>query len=314
MRGTEHMDKLRILFFGTPDFAVASLEKLVTNGMNIVAVVTAPDRPAGRGLHIMESPVKRFALKHNLPVLQPTNLKNSDFIEQLRSFNADVQVVIAFRMLPEIVWNMPRLGTINLHASLLPQYRGAAPINWAIINGEKTTGVTTFKLKHEVDTGNILEQKQIHIDADDDAGTLHDRLMREGASLMLDTIQHIQNGEYKETPQPTSEHIRFAPKIHTEDCIIDWHHSGTDIVNRIRGLSPYPGAVTRIKSKLFKLYKAKFNPQNVVDSQIGTILAQNNSLFIVCKDGLVEILQLQMEGKKRMETGEFLRGHKQLIP
>jgi methionyl-tRNA formyltransferase len=308
------MKQLRIVFFGTPDFAVASLEKLVTSGMQVVAVVTAPDKPAGRGLQIMESPVKRFALGHKLPLLQPTNLKNPDFIAQLRSYNADIQVVIAFRMLPEIVWNMPPLGTINLHASLLPQYRGAAPINWAIINGEKITGVSTFKLKHEVDTGDILLQKEIQIEEDDDAGKLHDKLMMEGAKLMLATIENIQNGTYNVIPQLINEHIRLAPKIHTEDCFIDWNQSGKDILNRIRGLSPYPGAMTRINSKLFKLYKSEFIPLPISEDKPGKVLIRSNKMYVVCKDGLINILYLQMEGKKRMETAEFLRGHQQFIP
>lgn len=308
------MKQLRIVFFGTPDFAVASLQKLVNSGMHVVAVVTAPDKPAGRGMQIMESPVKRFANSHNLPILQPANLKNPDFIEELRSYNADIQVVIAFRMLPKIVWNMPPLGTINLHASLLPQYRGAAPINWAIINGEKITGVTTFKLKHEVDTGDILLQKEISIEETDDAGTLHDKLMTEGANLMLETIQNIQNGTFNIIPQSVNESIRQAPKIHTEDCIIDWNMSGIEIVNRIRGLSPYPGAMTRINSKLFKFYKAEFIPQTVTEYPIGKILLRNNSIYVVCKNGYINILSLQMEGKKRMQTDEFLRGHQQFIP
>lgn len=282
--------------------------------MQVVAVVTAPDKPAGRGLQIMESPVKRFALSHKLPVLQPTNLKNPDFIAQLRSYNADIQVVIAFRMLPEIVWNMPPLGTINLHASLLPQYRGAAPINWAIINGEKITGVSTFKLKHEVDTGDILLQKEIQIEVDDDAGTLHDKLMMEGAKLMLATIQSIQNATFTVIPQSVNESVRQAPKIHTEDCIIDWNRQGKEIVNFIRGLSPYPGAMTRINSKLFKIYKSEFIPQPVTEDLIGKIFLHKNSMNVVCKDGLIHILNLQMEGKKRMQTDEFLRGHQQFIP
>ena len=246
------MKNTRIVFMGTPEFAVPSLEKIFRmQVMNIVAVITAPDKPSGRGMQINESAVKKYALSKNLKILQPEKLKAPEFIEELKSLKADLQIVVAFRMLPEIVWNMPPMGTINLHASLLPQYRGAAPINWAIINGEKETGVTTFKLQHEIDTGNILLQKKIPIRPDETAGELHDEMMEAGASLLLQTIDELIKGSLKETPQPQQQNniLHHAPKIFTETCEINWEKSADDIYNLIRGLSPYPAAFTFLKKK-----------------------------------------------------------------
>jgi methionyl-tRNA formyltransferase len=305
---------LRIIFFGTPEFAVASLEKLIQNGANIVAVVTAPDKPAGRGMHLKSSPVKECAVKHKIPVLQPTNLKNAEFLTELKSLNADLQIVIAFRMLPEAVWNMPRLGTINLHASLLPDYRGAAPINWAIINGETITGVTTFKLKHEIDTGDIIDQEQISIEPDDDAGTMHDKLMCLGADVMLNTVSKLAAGNYETKPQQLVDNVKIAPKLFSEHCEINWNDEGIKVVNRIRGLSPYPGAFTRINGKILKIYKADFVQEKLHRYETGTILHQNEQLLFVCNDGFINIREVQLEGKKRMKTTDFIRGHKQLIP
>ncbi|MEO6133799.1 MAG: methionyl-tRNA formyltransferase, partial [Ginsengibacter sp.] len=240
--------KLRIVFMGTPDFAVPSLRTLYEAGFDIAAVVTAPDKPAGRGLQLTESAVKKFAVEKNLKILQPEKLKNLEFIEALENLKADVQVVVAFRMLPEVVWNMPPLGTINLHGSLLPQYRGAAPINWAIINGEKETGVTTFKLQHAIDTGNILFQEKIKIEEDDTAGTVHDKMMKTGAQLLLHTLDELAAGNTSETRQPetdlTGEELKHAPKIFTETCEIDWNNNIDTTYNFIRGLSPYPTAFT----------------------------------------------------------------------
>src|ERR1043165_9173853 len=246
---------LRIVFMGTPEFAVASLDALVNKGYNIVGVITAPDKPAGRGMKLQESAVKKYAVEKGLRILQPEKLKNPQFLDELKSLNADLQVVVAFRMLPEVVWNMPALGTINVHASLLPQYRGAAPINWAIINGEKQTGITTFKLKHEIDTGDILLQETINIGEDETAGELHDRMKEIGAQLLVKTIKGIADGSLKETPQPPGD-IKHAPKIFTETCHIKWNKSLNSIYNLIRGLSPYPGAFTLLDEKVLKIFKA----------------------------------------------------------
>ncbi|MFZ6013920.1 MAG: methionyl-tRNA formyltransferase, partial [Bacteroidota bacterium] len=236
------MNKLRIIFMGTPEFAVASLEVLVENEFNVVAVVTAPDKPQGRGQKVVYSPVKDCALKYKIPVLQPTNLKSPQFLEELKAHHANLQVVVAFRMLPESVWSMPALGTFNLHASLLPQYRGAAPINWAVINGEKETGVTTFFLKHEIDTGSIIFQEKETIHEDDTVGSLYERLMRKGAGLVLKTVQAISSGNYPSTPQPENTTIKHAPKIFKETCEIQWNKPSASIRNFVRGLNPYPSA------------------------------------------------------------------------
>ena len=248
---------LRIIFLGTPDFAATSLQKLVENQVNVVAVVTAPDKPKGRGKKVATSAVKDYALQAGIPVLQPTNLKSEEFRSELGSYQADLQIVVAFRMLPVAVWDMPRLGTFNLHASLLPQYRGAAPINWAIINGEKETGITTFFLKHEIDTGEIIFQEKEPITADDTVGTLYVRLMDKGAELVLKTVQAIAAGDYPQLPQESTSELKPAPKIFKEDCRIRWEQKASAVRDFIRGLSPYPGAWTTLDGKVLKVYAAE---------------------------------------------------------
>lgn len=303
----------RIVFMGTPEFAVASLDALVQAGFHIVGVITAPDKPAGRGMQLQQSAVKQYAIQKNLNILQPDKLKNPAFLEQLASLNADLQVVVAFRMLPEAVWNMPPLGTINLHASLLPQYRGAAPINWAIINGEKETGVTTFKLQHEIDTGNILLQEKITIGEHETAGELHDRMKVTGASLLVQTIKGLADGTLEGKPQeqfPAYGELRHAPKIFTDTCRIDWTKSATEIFNLIRGLSPYPAAFTSLDDKLLKVYRAT-KELTIPDVPAGTHQTDGKSwLRFAAADGFVYITELQLEGKKRMRTEDFLKGYR----
>ena len=294
---------------GTPEFAVPSLEILAENNFNVVAVITAPDKPQGRGQKIVYSPVKESALRLNIPVLQPTNLKSPEFLEQLRALQADLQVVVAFRMLPEVVWSMPPLGTFNLHASLLPQYRGAAPINWAIINGEKETGVTTFFLTHDIDTGSIIFQENEPIHEDDNAGTLYERLMKRGALLVLKTVRAIQNGQYKSTPQEGQPN-KHAPKIFKETCEINWDQSSENIRNFIRGLSPYPAAWTTIQGKVFKIYTASAVSYREGNQKPGDWTTDNkNYLYFKAKDGWISVDELQPEGKKRMMIKDFLRGN-----
>jgi methionyl-tRNA formyltransferase len=305
---------LRIVFMGTPEFAVVSLEALVKAGCNVVGVVTAPDKPAGRGLKLQESAVKKYAVDNGLKILQPEKLKNSQFLEELRSINSDIQVVVAFRMLPEVLWNMPPMGTINVHASLLPQYRGAAPINWVIINGEKETGVTTFKLKHEIDTGDILLQEKIAIGENETAGELHDKLKVLGAKVLVKTIEGLANESLKETPQSAISHqlsaIQHAPKIFTETCKIDWNKPVDQVHNLIRGLSPFPGAFTHLIDKLLKIYRSeKEYGQPSISS--GEFKSDNkNFLKFACNDGFILVKELQLEGKKKMNVKDFLRGHK----
>lgn len=303
---------LKIIYMGTPEFAVPGLKILLENGFNIVAVVTAPDKPSGRGLQLQQSPVKQFALANNIPVLQPEKLKNEEFISTLRSFQADLQVVVAFRMLPEIVWNMPRLGTLNLHASLLPDYRGAAPINHVIINGEKITGATTFFLKHAIDTGDILFSEKIDIEEDDNAGTLHDKLMNLGAELILITVTAIEEGNYTPTPQSTSSQ-KIAPKIFKEDCLINWKNSTENIRNFIRGLSPYPGAYTYVNNKSLKIFKVEkeISSHNELPGKI--ITDKRSYLKFATTDGYINVKELQSEGKRRMSTPDFLRGNNLLV-
>ena len=300
---------------GTPEFAVASLDALVRAGCNIVGVVTAPDKPSGRGLQMNESAVKKYAKEKGLKILQPEKLKNPAFLEELRSLNADVQVVVAFRMLPEVVWNMSPMGTINVHASLLPQYRGAAPINWAIINGGKETGVTTFKLQHEIDTGNILLQEKIKIDDEETAGELHDRMKMIGANLLVKTIKGLAEGTLKEVPQsaianPQSEYIHHAPKIFTETCKIDWSKTIDEIRNLIRGLSPYPCAFTYLNNKILKIYYCKKEVAlNAFDD--GSVHTDGKTfLKFACSNGYIHVTDVQLEGKKRMSIEDFLRGYK----
>jgi methionyl-tRNA formyltransferase len=301
--------EMRIVFLGTPDFAVASLDALVQAGANIVGVVTAPDKPAGRGMQLQSSAVKKYALEHKLHVLQPAKLKDSAFIEELKSFNADLQVVVAFRMLPEVVWNMPPMGTINVHASLLPQYRGAAPINWAIINGEAQTGVTTFKLKHEIDTGDILLQESVPITANDNAGTVHDKLMGAGAALLVKSILGLSDGSIEERPQTSATSpLKHAPKIFKEDMRIDWNKTTTEIYNLIRGLSPYPAAFSLLNDKQIKIYESHIEPATTGLAAGAFDTDHKTYLRLVANDGWVYIDELQMEGKKRMKIEEFLRG------
>ena len=296
---------------GTPEFAVPSLEILVKNNLNVVAVITAPDKPQGRGQKLIPSPVKVSALVHNIPVLQPLNLKSSEFIEHLKTFQADLQVVVAFRMLPEIVWSMPRYGTINLHASLLPQYRGAAPINWAIINGEKETGVTTFFLRHDIDTGSIIFQEKEPIYDNDNAGSLYGRLMIKGSALVLETVRAITSGEYPNIPQPESDSVRHAPKIFKETCEIDWHKNSEAVRNFVRGLSPYPGAWTTLAGKTFKIFVASVVVRKNGAEAPGEFTSDNkNYLYIKTTDGWISIDELQPEGKKRMSIQDFFRGNK----
>jgi methionyl-tRNA formyltransferase len=304
------MDKAfpRIVFMGTPDFAVASLQALVEHGYHVVAVVTAPDKPAGRGMQLKASAVKEYALSQNLPVLQPEKLKNPEFLEALKSYNADLQIVVAFRMLPEMVWNMPEMGTVNVHASLLPQYRGAAPINWAIINGEKETGVTTFRLKHEIDTGNILLQAKTPILPEDNIGTVYEKLMRQGAQLLLQTVNGLVNNTISEQPQQETGASKHAPKIFKEDCQVNWEHTAEAVHNLVRGLSPYPAAFTTLEGKQLKLFTTSWKQE--AHQQLPGQYQTDGKTFLrfAAADGWVDALDVQYEGKKRMLIGDFLRG------
>jgi methionyl-tRNA formyltransferase len=305
------MNKLKIIFMGTPEFAVPSLEILVENKFDVVAVITAPDKPQGRGQKLTASPVKESAMKYNIPVLQPTNLKSPIFLEELRSYKATLQVVVAFRMLPEVVWAMPALGTFNLHASLLPQYRGAAPINWAIINGEKETGVTTFFLKHEIDTGSVIFQEKEIIHDEDDAGKLYERLMNKGAALVLKTAKSIEEGNYLTLPQKETTEIKHAPKIFKETCEINWHQSSESIRNFVRGLSPYPSAWTTLNEKVYKIFQVSKVAGRQSPVNMGEIETDNKTfLQVKTQDGWMAILEFQPEGKKRMSVTEFFRGNK----
>ncbi len=328
---------LRIVFMGTPEFAVASFDALIKAGYNIVGVVTAPDKPAGRGMKMNQSPVKKYAVAQGLKVLQPEKLKNPEFLEELRSLNADLQIVVAFRMLPESVWNMPPMGTINLHGSLLPQYRGAAPINWAVINGEKETGVTTFKLKHEIDTGNILLQESLPVGEDETAGEVHDKMKNMGAQLLVKTVKGLAEGTLIETPQlsivnsewsienprPSASHsppdsyrvttdhspLKHAPKIFTETCKIDFSKSVEEVHNLIRGLSPFPGAFTYLNGKALKIFRSE-KAIGIPESSPGQFETDNKTfLKFACKDGYVLVKELLLEGKKKMNVEDFLRGH-----
>ncbi|KLT65727.1 methionyl-tRNA formyltransferase [Pedobacter sp. BMA] len=299
---------MKIVFMGTPDFAVASLDALVQANFDVVAVVTAPDKPAGRGQKMNESAVKRYAVEKGIPVLQPEKLKNPEFIEVLKTYQADLQVVVAFRMLPELVWNMPPKGTINLHGSLLPQYRGAAPINHAIINGEKESGVTTFFLKHEIDTGDIILSDSVAIGDDETAGELHDKLMAIGASLIVKTLKAIEAGEVQEQPQPQSDDLKHAPKIFKDDCKIDWNNDSLTIHNLIRGLSPYPTAFTILNDKTLKIFKAEIEDKESAIVAGGFLTDGKTYLKFATKNGFIKLLDIQYEGKKRMLIADFLRG------
>jgi len=299
-------NKAKIVFMGTPEFAVPSLDILVKNGFNVACVVTVPDKPQGRGLKLSQSEVKKYALEHNLPILQPEKLKDEKFIKYLEELSPDIIVVVAFRILPREVYSLAKLGAFNLHASLLPKYRGAAPINWAIINGETKTGVTTFFLDDKVDTGNIIFQEEVDINSDETAGDLHDKLMQIGANLVLKTVHailnnnapRIQQSDLKATP---------APKIFKEHCKIDWNNQMEKIHNLIRGLSPYPAAFTTYKGKIIKIYKSE-KTNTKVDLLPGSVLVIKEDLFVACNDSYLKIMELEMEGKKRLKTEEFLRG------
>jgi methionyl-tRNA formyltransferase len=301
---------LRIIFMGTPEFAVASLDKLVSAGCNIVGVVTAPDKPAGRGMQLQQSSVKKYAEEKGLQILQPEKLKDPGFIQALQSLKADLQIVVAFRMLPEVVWNMPPMGTVNVHGSLLPQYRGAAPINWAIINGEKYTGVTTFKLKHEIDTGDILLSTKINIGENETAGELHDEMKEAGATLLLKTIEGIAGGSLKETSQDvlSTGALHHAPKIFTETCRISWDMPVAAVHNLVRGLSPYPAAFSFLNNKKIKIFAAEKIDKLPAISPGEFETDQKTFLRFACEDGFISVLELQLEGKKRMGIQEFLRG------
>lgn len=306
--------KPRIVFMGTPEFAVSSLEAIVAAGYEVAAVVTVPDRKSGRGQKITFSPVKEYALSHGMAVLQPEKLRDPEFLEELQGLAADLFVVVAFRMLPQVVWAMPPMGTFNLHASLLPQYRGAAPINWAIINGETESGVTTFMLNERIDEGGILMQERTPILPDDNAGTLHDRLAEIGSRLVVETIQGLADGTLKPQPQNDSTLLSPAPKIFKADCVIDWRRNGKEICDFVRGLSPYPAATTAMttgqgESVEMKIYEVEYETTEQTES-VGTIITdQKKMLKIAVNDGFVTIMSLQISGKKKITASEFLRGY-----
>lgn len=310
---------LRIVYMGTPEFAVESLKRLVEGGYQVVGVITMPDKPMGRhGSVLQPSPVKQYAVSQGLKVLQPEKLKNEEFLEELRALKADLQIVVAFRMLPEVVWNMPRLGTFNLHASLLPQYRGAAPINWAVINGETETGITTFFLKHEIDTGEIIDQVRIPIADTDNVEVVYDKLMKLGGDLVVKTVDAILEGKVKTTPQEQlakAEELRPAPKIFKETCRIDWTAGVKKVYDFVRGLSPYPAAWTELHQgeaapmslKIFETEKV-FTPHSL---KPGTVVTDKKTYFhIASTDGFLRVLSLQLAGKKRMDVADFLRGYR----
>jgi len=318
-------ERPRIVFMGTPEFAVASLDAILQAGYPVVGVITAPDKPAGRGMQLTASAVKKYALEKGLHILQPEKLKNPDFLAELKALQADLQVVVAFRMLPELVWNMPPMGTINLHGSLLPQYRGAAPINWAVINGEQQTGVTTFKLQHDIDTGNILLQDSLPIGEKDTAGDVHDRMAGIGARLLVKTIEGLAAGTLEGKPQPLDVSLKHAPKIFTETCHIDWTQSTDSIYNLIRGLSPFPTAFTTLDGKLLKIFRAEkeyVNPSlppggpptpgqplsSLAPGQPDT--DKKTYLRFATADGFIRVTEIQLEGKKKMSVEDFLRGYK----
>ncbi|RYY60889.1 MAG: methionyl-tRNA formyltransferase [Chitinophagaceae bacterium] len=300
---------------GTPEFAVASLHALRVAGFEIAAVITAPDKPAGRGMKLTESAVKKYAVEHHIQVLQPEKLKNPEFLESLRALAADLQVVVAFRMLPEVVWNMPRLGSVNLHGSLLPQYRGAAPINWAVINGEKETGVTTFKLQQEIDTGEILMQESFAVGENETAGEVHDRMKEIGARVLVETVRGLADGSLEGKPQPqladgagTNIVFRHAPKIFTETARIDFNKSVQEVHNLVRGLSPFPGAFTTFNGKMLKIYRT-IKEEGAISVAPGAYVTDNKTyLKFACADGYLDVKELQLEGKKKMPLEDFLRG------
>lgn len=306
---------LRIVFMGTPEFAVASLDALVKAGCHIIAVITAPDKPAGRGMQLQRSPVKKYAVDNNLHVLQPEKLKSPEFLSALKLLHADLQIVVAFRMLPEVVWNMPPMGTINLHGSLLPQYRGAAPINWAVINGETETGVTTFKLKHEIDTGDILLQEKFPIGENETAGEVHDKMKEIGANVLVKTVKGLADNSINEKPQlstfnsPLSA-LHHAPKIFTDTCKIDFTKTVDEVHNLIRGLSPFPGAFTVFDGKVLKIFKTEKKYDTLLVNRIGWETDYKTYLRFACANGYVYVKELQLEGKKKMLAEDFLRGYR----
>ena len=308
-------NKPRIVFMGTPAFAVASLSALLQAKMNVVGVVTAPDKPAGRGMQLQQSAVKQFALAHSLPVLQPEKLKSLEFFEALKQWEPDLQVVVAFRMLPEQIWSFPPMGTLNVHGSLLPQYRGAAPINWAIINGEKETGVTTFQLQHAIDTGAILLQDRIPIAPNNTAGEIHDTMMEVGAQLLVKTLDGLFDNSIKAVPQEQvigNDALQHAPKIFTKDCEIDWEKPCASIHNLIRGLAPFPGAITKIDGKIVKLFLTEVIDARPTEAPGSFITDGKTFAKIACKDGYIGLADIQWEGKKRMPIIDFLRGYRKL--
>lgn len=311
------MQSPKVVFMGTPEFSVASLAALLEAGFNVVGVITAPDKPAGRGQKLNMSAVKKFALEKNLPLLQPTNLKDPQFIHELQSLQPDLQVVVAFRMLPEVVWKLPNLGTFNLHASLLPQYRGAAPINWAIINGETETGITTFFLQQEIDTGAIIFQEKLSIGADENAGSLHDRLMQAGSALVVKTVKAISSGEIKPIPQENLviqiQELKPAPKLNRENTRIDWNKSTAEVHNLIRGLSPYPAAHTTLTNGTTmdcKIYRANAHPAAHTHHPGFIETDQKSSLHVFTSDGYMEVLEIQFAGKQKMGIRDVLNGYK----
>ncbi len=305
------MEKLRIVFMGTPDFAVGILDSILQNNYEVVGVITAADKPAGRGQKIKYSAVKEFALKHNLNLLQPTNLKDENFIAELKNLKANLQVVVAFRMLPKVVWEMPKFGTFNLHASLLPDYRGAAPINWAIINGDIKTGVTTFFIDDKIDTGAMILSKEIDIFSNENAGSLHDRLMVLGSETVIETLNLIENEKVTTKTQNESDYLKTAHKLNKENCKINWNESGESIFNLIRGLSPFPTAwfilYDKEKELNVKVYEAKWIKESH-NLKIGALLSDKNSLKVAVQNGFIELLELQLPGKKKMNSKDILNG------
>jgi methionyl-tRNA formyltransferase len=302
----------RIVFMGTPSFAVASLKVLLDAKMNVVGVVTARDKPAGRGMQLQQSAVKQFALEHQLPIAQPEKLKSPEFFAQIQAWQPDIQIVVAFRMLPESIWSFPPMGTLNVHGSLLPKYRGAAPINWAIINGEKETGVTTFRLQHAIDTGDILLQERIPISSDMTAGELHDTMMEVGAQTLVKTLVGLIAGTIHSKPQEESLAVLHAPKIFTKDCEVDWQQPVAQIHNLIRGLAPFPGALTKVDGKIVKLFSTSIYDENPKEPAGSFVTDGKTYARFACSDGYIQLNDIQWEGKKRMPIADFLRGYKKV--
>jgi methionyl-tRNA formyltransferase len=302
----------RIVFMGTPSFAVASLKALLDAKMNVVGVVTARDKPAGRGMQLQQSAVKQFALEHQLPIAQPEKLKSPEFFAQIQAWQPDIQIVVAFRMLPESIWSFPPMGTLNVHGSLLPKYRGAAPINWAIINGEKETGVTTFRLQHAIDTGDILLQERIPISSDMTAGELHDTMMEVGAQTLVKTLVGLIAGTIHSKPQEESLAVLHAPKIFTKDCEVDWQQPVAQIHNLIRGLAPFPGALTKVDGKIVKLFSTSIYDENPKEPAGRFVTDGKTYARFACSDGYIQLNDIQWEGKKRMPIADFLRGYKKV--